>query len=114
MPKPTFSTVYFLDVSSPGLETIKLPCEMEKRGRLKGAGKTLISLPRKKSRGNMPVSFYIYKGAKQKELGLPVKLLTVCELALKINNCFLFCSDFDMVCRYTDCKRSHRWDSNHR
>lgn len=62
---------------------------MRKRGRPKGADKTVIGLPRKKSRGNKPVSF-LYKSAKQKELGLSVKLLIVCEPALKINNYFLF------------------------
>ena len=46
---------------------------MRKRGRRKGADKTAIGLLRKKSRGNKPVSF-LYKGAKQKELGLSVKL----------------------------------------
>ena len=46
---------------------------MRKRDRPKGADKTVIGLPRKKSRGSKPVSF-LYKGAKQKELGLSVKL----------------------------------------
>ena len=46
---------------------------MRKRGRPIGADKTAIGLPRKKSRGNKSVSF-LYKGAKQKELGLSVKL----------------------------------------
>ena len=50
------------------LETIKLPCKMKKRGRPKGADKIVIGLIRKKSRENKPVSF-LYKGAKQKELG---------------------------------------------
>ena len=56
--------VCFLDLPSPGLETMKLPCKMRKRGRPKGANKTVIGLPRKKSRGNKPVSF-LYKGVKQ-------------------------------------------------
>ena len=46
---------------------------MRKRGGLKGADITVIGLPRKKSRGNNPVSF-LYKSAKQKELGLSIKL----------------------------------------
>ena len=83
---------------------------MRKRGRPKGADKTVIGLPRKNSRGNKPLSF-LYKGAKQKELGLSAKLLIVGEPALKINSYFLICSDFHVVCRHTDCKWSHRWDS---
>ena len=54
--------VSFLDVPSQGLGTIKLPCKMRKRGRLKGADKTVIGLPieRNLCRGNKPVSF-LYK-----------------------------------------------------
>ncbi|XP_065901369.1 uncharacterized protein [Dysidea avara] len=49
------------------LQSIRLPSKMRKRGRPKGSDKTVIGLPRKKSRGSRPVSF-LYKGAKQKEL----------------------------------------------
>ena len=65
------------------METIKLPCKMRKRGRPKGADKTVIGLPRKKSIGNKPVSF-LYKGAKQKELGLSVKL-PICSYVILEN-----------------------------
>ena len=47
LPKQAFITVYFLDVPLSGLETIKLPCRMKKRGRPKGADKIVIGLIRK-------------------------------------------------------------------
>ena len=39
------------------LSQIKLPPKLRKRGRPKGAEKTVIGLPRKKHRGNKPVPF---------------------------------------------------------
>ena len=64
--------IYHNLIASTELQSIRLPSKMRKRGRPKGADKTVIGLPRKKSRGSRPVSF-LYKGAKQKELGMYVK-----------------------------------------
>jgi len=61
---------------STGLQDIQLPSKMRKRGRPKGADKTVIGLPRKKSRGNRPVSF-LYQSAKQKELGMLITEIIV-------------------------------------
>ena len=40
-----------------GLQNIKLPCKMRKKGRSKGADNTVIGLPIKKARGSKLVPF---------------------------------------------------------
>ena len=51
-----------------GLSKILLPPKMKKRGRPKGAEKTVIGLPRKKHRGDKPIPF-IKKPPLEKERG---------------------------------------------
>ena len=64
--------MYMLTIScTVNLSKILLPPKMRKRGRPKGADKTVIGLPKKKYRGDKPLPF-ITKSPKDKEKGLLV------------------------------------------
>ena len=64
------------------LQEIKLPAKVRKRGRPKGAERTVIGLPRKKKRGNKPVPF-LKKCPVDKERGWFV-FPTVCGAVIQL------------------------------
>ena len=60
-----------------GLENVKLPPKMKKRGRPKGAEKTIIGLPCKKKKTDKPTPF-LKKQPIDKERGMSYMYCTVC------------------------------------
>ena len=68
-----------------GLENVKLPPKMKKRGRPKGAETTVIGLPRKKKKTDKPTPF-LKKLPNDKEKGMYLHMSCNCN---SINNMFV-------------------------
>ena len=68
-----------------GLENVKLPPKIKKRGRPKGAEKTVIGLPRKKKKTDKPIPF-LKKQPIDKERGMPCNhnIVILCLFAYSV------------------------------